>query len=151
MIKVQENLSYEQADLLIENNHDFWGLLNKFCKCAQERRLEKGALNLARKEFEFEFMNEGPPIIETEDFLFQVNQIRQWTEETGSRVVVEGLRGSSWAFFLSKLIQFNSRPIVVFTADQTQGEVLLEDLKYFLDYEKSIKDAEAQINNLFKD
>ena len=81
-------------------------------------------------------MNEGPPIIETEDFLFQVNQIRQWTEETGSRVVVEGLRGSSWAFFLSKLIQFNNRPIVVFTADQTQGEVLLEDLKYFLDYEK---------------
>ena len=54
MIKVHENLSYEQADLLIENNHDFWGLLNKFCKCAQERRLEKGALNLARKEFDFD-------------------------------------------------------------------------------------------------
>jgi len=54
IIKVHENLSYEQADLLIENNHDFWGLMNKFCKCAQERRLEKGALNLARKEFNFD-------------------------------------------------------------------------------------------------
>ncbi len=81
-------------------------------------------------------MNEGPPIIETEDFLFQVNQIRQWTEEAGSHVVVEGLRGSSWGFFLSQLIQFNNRTIVVFTADQTQGEILLEDLKYFLGYEK---------------
>ena len=54
MTKINENLSYEQADILIENNHDFWGVLNKFCLCSQERRLEKGALNLARKEFYFD-------------------------------------------------------------------------------------------------
>ncbi|HBJ46538.1 MAG TPA: hypothetical protein DDY69_04305, partial [Deltaproteobacteria bacterium] len=49
LIRVQQNLSYEEADRLIEKEQDFWGLLNKFCLRSQEQRLGKGALNLARK------------------------------------------------------------------------------------------------------
>ncbi|HIO60750.1 MAG TPA: RNB domain-containing ribonuclease [Deltaproteobacteria bacterium] len=54
LIRVQQNLSYEEADRLIEKEQDFWGLLNKFCLRSQEQRLGKGALNLARKEFDFD-------------------------------------------------------------------------------------------------
>ncbi|MBT5349709.1 MAG: hypothetical protein HOL55_13155, partial [Nitrospina sp.] len=46
------------------------------------------------------------------------------------------MRGSSRAFFLSKLINTQKRPVVIFTADQNRGEALLEDLKYFFRYEK---------------
>ncbi len=54
IIVVQKNLSYEEADCLIQDERDFWGLLNKFCLKSQELRLEKGALNLTRKEFDFD-------------------------------------------------------------------------------------------------
>ncbi|MBC8219218.1 MAG: RNB domain-containing ribonuclease [Proteobacteria bacterium] len=53
VIRVQKNLSYEEADHLIEEKRDFWGLLNKFCQRSLEQRLENGALNLSRKEFDF--------------------------------------------------------------------------------------------------
>ena len=53
IIIVQKNLSYEEADSLIEEDRDFWGLLNKFCQKSLEQRLENGALNLSRKEFNF--------------------------------------------------------------------------------------------------
>ena len=54
VIRVQKNLSYEEADHLIEEKRDFWGLLNKFCQRSLEQRLENGALNLSRKEFDFD-------------------------------------------------------------------------------------------------
>jgi exoribonuclease-2 len=54
VIRVQKNLSYEEADHLIEENRDFWGLLNNFCQRSLEQRLENGALNLSRKEFDFD-------------------------------------------------------------------------------------------------
>ena len=54
VIRVQKNLSYEEADKLIEEEKDFWGLLNKFCQRSLEQRLENGALNLSRKEFNFD-------------------------------------------------------------------------------------------------
>ena len=53
-IKVQENLSYEKANKLIEREQDFWGLLNQFCLKSQNNRIEKGALNISRKEFNFD-------------------------------------------------------------------------------------------------
>ncbi len=76
------------------------------------------------------------PIIESGDFSFQVDQVQKWTEESGRPVVVEGLRGASRAFFLSRLIKLKNRPVVVFTADQNRGEVLLDDLKYFFRLDK---------------
>ncbi len=57
IIRVWENLSYENADRLIQENKEFWGILYKFCLLAQEKRLENGALNMARKEFEFDISN----------------------------------------------------------------------------------------------
>ena len=75
-------------------------------------------------------------IIEVGDFSSQVSLVQKWTEESGPPVVVEGLRGSSRALFLSKLIKIQKRPVVIFTADQNSGEVLLDDLKYFFHYEK---------------
>jgi transcription-repair coupling factor (superfamily II helicase) len=80
------------------------------------------------------------PIIESGDFSDQARLIHQWTEEEGRPVVVEGLRGSSRAFFLSKLIKIQKRPVVIFTADQNRGETLLEDLKYFFRLEKIKKE-----------
>ena len=77
------------------------------------------------------------PIIESGDFASQVCLIQKWTEESGPPVVVEGLRGSSRALFLSKLIKIQKRPVVIFTADQNRGEILLDDLKYFFRYEKN--------------
>ena len=53
VIRVQKNLSYVEADHLIEEKRDFWGFLNKFCQRSLEQRLENGALNLSRKEFDF--------------------------------------------------------------------------------------------------
>ncbi len=81
-------------------------------------------------------MSERTAIIESGDFSFQLDQVHKWTGEPGLPVAVEGLRGSSWAFFLSKLIKLNSRSVIIFTADQTQGEVLQDDLRYFFHYEK---------------
>lgn len=46
------------------------------------------------------------------------------------------MRGSSGAFFLSRLIKLKKRPVVVFTRDQNRGEVLLDDLKYFFRLDK---------------
>jgi exoribonuclease-2 len=54
IIRVQKNLSYDEADHLIEEERDFWGLLNKFCQRSLEQRLDNGALNLSRKEFDFD-------------------------------------------------------------------------------------------------
>ena len=54
VIRVQKNLSYEEADRFIEEKKDFWGLLNKFCQRSLQQRLENGALNLSRKEFNFD-------------------------------------------------------------------------------------------------
>ncbi len=81
-------------------------------------------------------MNERAPIIESEDFSFYVDQVQKWTEESGRPIVVEGLRGASRAFFLSRLIKLKNRPVVIFTADQNRGEVLLDDLKYFFRLDK---------------
>lgn len=81
-------------------------------------------------------MNERTAIIESGDFSFQLDQVQKWTEESGHPVAVEGLRGSSRAFFLSKLIKLKKRSVIIFTADQTQGEILQDDLKYFFHYEK---------------
>ena len=81
-------------------------------------------------------MNESTTIIESGDFSFQLDQVQKWTEESGHLVAVEGLRGSSRAFFLSKLIKLKNRSVIIFTADQTQAEILQDDLKYFFHYEK---------------
>jgi transcription-repair coupling factor (superfamily II helicase) len=81
-------------------------------------------------------MNERTPVVESGDFSFQIAQAQKWTEESGDPVVVEGLRGASWAFFLSRLIKLKNRPVVIFTADQNRGEVLLDDLKYFFRLDK---------------
>ena len=81
-------------------------------------------------------MNESTTIIESGDFSFQLDQVQKWTEESGHTVAVEGMRGSSRAFFLSKLIKLKNRSVIIFTADQTQAEILQDDLKYFFHYEK---------------
>ena len=56
-IRVQKNLTYEEADHLIKEEEDFWGLLNIFCQRSLEQRLASGAINLTRKEFNFDISN----------------------------------------------------------------------------------------------
>ena len=81
-------------------------------------------------------MNESAPLVESENFSSQVSQIQTWTQKTDQPVMVEGLSGSSRAYFLSKFIKAHKRPVVIFTTDQNSGERLQDDLKYFLRYEK---------------
>ncbi len=54
VIQVEENLSYEVADQLIEEGESFWPFLSRFCDALLHRRVDEGALNLPRKEFEFD-------------------------------------------------------------------------------------------------
>ena len=54
IIKVQQNLSYKEANKLIEEKKDFWDILNKSCQQSQKKRIEKGALNIYRKEYSFD-------------------------------------------------------------------------------------------------
>ena len=56
------------------------------------------------------------PIIESGDFSSQVSLVQKLTEESGPPVVVEGLRGSSRALFLAKLVKIrkNKIPAVFF-------------------------------------
>jgi len=63
IVRVWENLSYKHADQLIHEDRDFWGLLHKFCQLSQEKRMGNGALNMARKEFEFDISNPDQVII----------------------------------------------------------------------------------------
>ena len=51
-------------------------------------------------------MHERTAVIESGDFSFQLNQVKKRTEESQCPISVEGLRGSSRAFFLSNLIKF---------------------------------------------
>lgn len=79
------------------------------------------------------------PNIKSEEFSSQVEQVQKWTADAVGPVNIEGLRGSSRAYFLSKMIKGQKRPVVIFTADQNRGEVLLDDLKYFFRHEKITK------------
>ncbi|HIK58821.1 MAG TPA: transcription-repair coupling factor [Nitrospinaceae bacterium] len=76
------------------------------------------------------------PINKMDDFSSQASLAHKWTECPGHLVTVEGLRGSSLAFFLSKLIKIANRSVVIFTANQNRGEALLDNLLYFFRHEK---------------
>ncbi len=54
VIRVQENLSYEEVDGFIEAGTSFWAQLSQFCDALLQKRLEDGALDLPRREFEFD-------------------------------------------------------------------------------------------------
>ncbi|MGA0294392.1 MAG: ribonuclease catalytic domain-containing protein [bacterium] len=51
-IRVQRNLSYAEADELIAKKEGFWETLLLCCEALLKSRLEEGALNLPRREFE---------------------------------------------------------------------------------------------------
>ena len=53
-LNVHKNLSYGEANRLIEDKKDFWDLLNRSCLFSQKNRINNGALNIIRKEFEFD-------------------------------------------------------------------------------------------------
>jgi transcription-repair coupling factor (superfamily II helicase) len=74
------------------------------------------------------------PINDARDFTSQASLVNKWIDE--HPVTVEGLRGSSRAYFLSKLIKVAKCPVVIFTADQNRGEILQDDLSYYFRYEK---------------
>ncbi len=54
VIRVQENLSYEEVDAFIESEESFWAQLSQFCDALLQKRIEDGALDLPRREFEFD-------------------------------------------------------------------------------------------------
>ncbi|MBF0278202.1 MAG: RNB domain-containing ribonuclease [SAR324 cluster bacterium] len=57
VIQVEQNLSYEQADLWIGQEVSFWKILSNCCQELRQKRIEKGALDFARKEVEFDISN----------------------------------------------------------------------------------------------
>jgi excinuclease UvrABC helicase subunit UvrB len=60
-----------------------------------------------------------------------VKEVMHQLEKNISRIQVEGLKGSSTALFLAHLVKSSSKPIVVLTSNQSTGEKLIGDLKYF--------------------
>jgi len=52
------------------------------------------------------------------------------------KIHIEGLRESSRAFFLSRLIQSISRQVIVLTPNQNTGEKLIGDLRYFCKFNR---------------
>ncbi|HIL87492.1 MAG TPA: RNB domain-containing ribonuclease [Deltaproteobacteria bacterium] len=56
-IRTDENLSYAEADERIAAGHEYWGLLHECCEGLLGKRVEDGALNLRRTEFEIDISN----------------------------------------------------------------------------------------------
>jgi len=60
-----------------------------------------------------------------------IEEVKNNIDHDPLKVNIEGLRESSRSFFLSRLIQSLSRPVVVLTPNQNTGEKLIGDLRYF--------------------
>ena len=63
-VRINENLSYAEADERIAAGQEFWGLLHECCEGLLEKRLEDGALNLRRTEFEIDISNPEAVVIQ---------------------------------------------------------------------------------------
>ncbi len=74
-IRVQQNLSYEQADALIERKESFWEMLDTCCGILRQHRIDSGALNLTRKEFEIDISDPQNVIIRKLDRNSAANRI----------------------------------------------------------------------------
>lgn len=77
-------------------------------------------------------LNAAPP----STFESQLTTITELLDKAQGMVPVEGLKGGSKGLFLAHLQASARRPIIVLTADQTSGESLLGDLRYFAQHEK---------------
>jgi len=60
-----------------------------------------------------------------------IEEVEKNIDQDSLKIHFEGLRESSRSFFLSRLIQSISKPVVVLTPNQTTGEKLIGDLRYF--------------------
>ena len=63
-----------------------------------------------------------------------VKEVIHQLEQNISRIHVEGLKGSSIALFLANLVKSSSKSIVVLTSNQSTGEKLIGDLRYFFKF-----------------
>ena len=63
-VRIDENLSYAEADERIAMGQEFWGLLHECCEGLLGKRLEDGALNLRRTEFEIDISNPEAVVIQ---------------------------------------------------------------------------------------
>ncbi|MEE2717372.1 MAG: RNB domain-containing ribonuclease [SAR324 cluster bacterium] len=63
-VRIDENLSYAEADERIAAGQEFWGLLHECCDALLGRRTEEGALNLRRTEFEINISDPDAVVIE---------------------------------------------------------------------------------------
>ena len=56
-IRVEKNLTYEQADQAIEQQEGFWKVLSNCCQALRQVRIEQGALDFVRKEVKMDIHN----------------------------------------------------------------------------------------------
>ena len=64
-----------------------------------------------------------------------LNRVQDGISHPKQEVSVEGFRGAAGAYFVSCLQQLeNGRPVMIVTSDQSRGDLLLEDFKYFFHY-----------------
>ena len=73
-------------------------------------------------------INDETTLVSFED---GIEEVKNKIDHDPLKVNIEGLRESSRSFFLSRLIQSLSRPVVVLTPNQNTGEKLIGDLRYF--------------------
>ena len=65
-----------------------------------------------------------------------IEEVEKNIDQDSLKIHFEGLRESSRSFFLSRLIQSISKPVVVLTPNQTTGEKLIGDLRYFCKFNR---------------
>ena len=65
-----------------------------------------------------------------------IEEVEKNIDQDSLKIHFEGLRESSRSFFLSRLIQSISKPVVVLTPNQTTGEKLIGDIRYFCKFNR---------------
>ncbi len=60
-----------------------------------------------------------------------VREIAKQLDGDSAVLHADGLKGASRSFFLARLVEATTRPIVVLTSNQNSGESLIGDLRYF--------------------
>ena len=78
-------------------------------------------------------VNDEPTLI---SFDKGIDEVKKNIDRDSLKTYIEGLRESSRSFFLSRLIQSISQPVVVLTPNQNTGEKLIGDLKYFCEFNR---------------
>ena len=79
-----------------------------------------------------------------------IKEVMHQLDQNIPRIHVEGLKGSSIALFLAHLVKSSSKSIVVLTSNQSTGEKLIGDLRYFFQFYEIARFTKEEVDG-FRD